>query len=54
MKTTQEIKDEMNELYGATMALAKALEVLHDQQMEKRKQMFALANMLREMENKND
>jgi hypothetical protein len=54
MKTIQEIKDELNELYGATMALAKALEVIHDQQMEKTKQMFALNHLLKEMQNKGD
>jgi hypothetical protein len=54
MKTVQEIRDEMNELYGATMALSKAMEVIHEQQMEKRKQMFALAHMLREMEKKDE
>lgn len=54
MKTIQEIKDELNELYGATMALSKAMEAIHEQQMEKTKQMFALSNMLREMENKGD
>jgi len=54
MKTIQEIKDELNELYGATMALSHALSTIHDQQMEKTKQMFALNQLLREMQEKRD
>jgi hypothetical protein len=54
MKTKQEIKDELNELYGATMALSKAMEAIHEQQMEKTRQMFALNHMLREMDSKDN
>jgi len=48
--TKDEIKDEINELYGATQALGQAMEQLHKQQMEATKKMFALNHMLREME----
>lgn len=49
MKTKQEIKDAILELYGATTALGEAMNVLHAQRMEKSKQMMALNHMLREM-----
>jgi len=54
MKTKEEIKDEINELYGANQALIEAMNQLHKQQMETTKKMFALSNMLREMEDKDD
>jgi len=54
MKTKQEIKDEINELYGANEALSEAMNQLHKQQMETTKKMFALSNMLREMEDKDE
>jgi len=54
MKTKQEIKEEIVELYGASQALIEAMSQLHKQQMEITKKMFALSNMLREMEDKND
>jgi len=54
MKTKQEIKDEINELYGANKALSEAMNQLHKQQMETTKKLFALGNMLREMENDDD
>lgn len=50
MKTKQEIKDEIIELYGATQALGDAMNILHAQRMEKSKQMMALNQMLKEME----
>jgi len=50
MKTKQEIKDEIIELYGATQALREAMNLLHAQSMEKSKQMMALNHMLKEME----
>jgi hypothetical protein len=50
MKTKQEIKDEILELYGATQALNEAMNVLHAQRMEKSKQMMALNHMLKEMD----
>lgn len=50
MKTKQEIKDEIIELYGATQALGDAMNVLHAQRMEKSKQMMALNHMLKEMD----
>mgnify|MGYP003344421400 CR=1 FL=1 len=49
MKTKQEIKDEINELYGAQQALGEAVETLHAKRMEKMKQVMALNHMLREM-----
>jgi peptidoglycan hydrolase CwlO-like protein len=49
MKTKQEIKDEIIELYGATQALGEAMNFLHAQRMEKSKQMMALNHMLKEM-----
>jgi uncharacterized coiled-coil DUF342 family protein len=54
MKTKQEIKDEIIELYGATQALREAMNFLHAQSMEKSKQMMALNHMLKEMENDDD
>ena len=50
MKTKQEIKDEIIELYGATQALREAMNILHAQSMEKSKQMMALNHMLKEMD----
>jgi hypothetical protein len=58
MKTKQEIKDEIIELYGATQALGQAIEQImeqiHKQQMESAKKMFALNHMLKEMEGDNN
>ena len=50
MKTKQEIKEEIIELYGAMHALGDAMETLHAKRMEKTKQMMALNHMLKEME----
>ena len=50
MKTKQEIKDEIIELYGATKALREAMNILHAQSMEKSKQMMALNHMLKDMD----
>ena len=52
--TKEEIKEEIIELYGANQALIEAMNQLHKQQMETTKKMFALNNMLREMEDKDD
>lgn len=49
MKTKDEIKEEIIELYGAAKALDDAMNVLHAQRMEKSKQMMALNHMLKEM-----
>jgi mevalonate kinase len=54
MKTKEEIKEEIIELYGATQALQNAMSVLHEQNMEKLKQMMALNHMLKEMEENGD
>jgi len=50
MKTKDEIKDEIIELYGATQALSDAMNILHAQRMEKSKQMMALNQMLKDMD----
>ena len=50
MKTKQEIKEEIIELYGATQALGDAMNLLHAQRMEKSKQMMALNQMLKDMD----
>jgi uncharacterized coiled-coil DUF342 family protein len=50
MKTKQEIKEEIIELYGATKALNDAMNILHAQRMEKSKQMMALNHMLKDMD----
>lgn len=50
MKTKQEIKDEIIELYGATQALSDAMDILHEQRMQKSKQMMALNHMLKDMD----
>ena len=50
MKTKQEIKEEIIELYGATQALGDAMNILHAQRMEKSKQMMALNHMLKDMD----
>jgi hypothetical protein len=54
MKTKQEIKEEIIELYGANRALSEASLRLHEQQTEITKKLFALNNMLRDMEDKDD
>jgi len=54
MKTTKEIKEEIAELYGAAKALGEAIHLLHTQQKEASKKYFALCQMLKDMENKND
>jgi len=53
-KTKQEIRDEINELYGATMALGKAMQQIHELQMEKTKQMFALNQMIKDMKDNDE
>ena len=50
MKTKEEIKYEIIELYGATQALGDAMNILHAQRMEKSKQMMALNQMLKDMD----
>lgn len=51
MKTKEEIKNEILELYGATQALSEAMDVLHAKRMEKSRQMMALNHMLKDMDN---
>jgi len=50
MKTKEEIKDEIKELYGANEALSEVMDMLHAQSMEKMKKMFVLNQMLKDME----
>jgi hypothetical protein len=50
MKTKEEIKEEIIELYGANKALNDAMNILHAQRMEKSRQMMALNHMLKEMD----
>ena len=54
MKTKEEIKEEIIELYGANKALSEAMNHLHNQQIETTKKLFALNHMLKDMEDKND
>ena len=54
MKTKQEIKDEIVELYGATKALREAMNLLHIHSMEKSKQMMALNHMLKDMDDSSE
>ena len=50
MKTKEEIKDELTELYGANIALNEVMEYLHSKRMDLTRKMFALKNMLNEMD----
>jgi hypothetical protein len=50
MKTREQIREELIELYGAREALSQALLHLHDQQMDTTKKIFALNHMLQDMD----
>jgi hypothetical protein len=50
MKTKEEIKDEIKELYGANESLRAIQNMIHAHSMEKMKQMFALNQMLKDMD----
>jgi hypothetical protein len=50
MKTKEEIKEEIIELYGATQALGDAMNALHEQRITKTKQLMALNQMLKDMD----
>jgi hypothetical protein len=50
MKTKQEIKDEIIELHGAAQALSGVMDLLHEQRMQKTRQMMALNQMLKDMD----
>ena len=50
MKAKQEIKDEINELYGAQQILGEVMEILQAKRMEKMKQMMALNQMIKDMD----
>jgi neutral trehalase len=54
MKTKEEIKNEILELYGANEALRAIQNMIHAHSMEKMKQMMALNHMLREMDDEDD
>ena len=50
MKTKEEIKEEIIELYFANKALSEAMNYLHNQQIEAADKLFALNHMLKDME----
>ena len=50
MKTKEEIKEEIIELYGANQALSDAMDAIHAQRMEAMKKMMALNQMLKDMD----
>jgi len=50
MKIKQEIKEEIIELYAAQKAFAEVMEFAHKQQIDTMKKMFALNQMLKDME----
>lgn len=50
MKTKQEIKDEILELYGANESLREVMNLLHAQSMERMKRMFALNQLIKDMD----
>jgi hypothetical protein len=50
MRTKQEIKHELLELYGANEALGLVANMIHEECMEKMKRMFMLNQMLKEMD----
>ena len=54
MKTKQEIKEEISDLYAAQKTWSKVAEFVHNQQMAAMKKMIALNQMLKDMENDND
>ena len=54
MKTKQEIKEEISDLYAAQKAFSEVAEWVHKQQMDAMKKMAALNQMLKDMENDND
>jgi len=50
MKTKEEIKNEILELYGANEALRAIQNMIHAHSMEKMKKMFALNQLLKDMD----
>jgi hypothetical protein len=50
MKTKQEIKEEIIELYAAQKAFGEVMDFAHKQQMDAMKKMMALNHMLKDME----
>ena len=50
MKTKQEIKEEIIELYAAQKAFGEVMEFAYKQQMDAMKKMMALNHMLKDME----
>jgi len=52
MKTKEEIRQEISELYGSRTAIEEVTDELHTKLMDITKKMFALNHMLREMNNK--
>jgi predicted nucleic acid-binding Zn-ribbon protein len=49
MKTKQELEEEIIELYGAIQVLNDVMDVLHEQQIKKIKQMNDLKDLLEEI-----
>jgi hypothetical protein len=54
MKTKQEIKEEIIELYATQKSFGEVMEFAHKQQMDAMKKMMALNHMLKEMESDDD
>ena len=52
MKTKEEIKEEIIELYAAQMAFREVAEFVQKQRMEAMKKMMALNQMIKDMEQK--
>lgn len=50
MKTKQEIKEEIIELYAAQNAFSEVMDFAHKQQMDAMKKMIALNQMLKDMD----
>jgi len=54
MKTVDELRNELNELYGAIMALSVVMQTVHQQQQEKTKQMFEIKQLIRDLQELSD
>ena len=51
MKTKEEIRQEISELYGSRTMIQEIMDDMHTKSMDITKKMFALNQMLREMNN---
>ena len=54
MKTVDELRNELNELYGAIMALSVVMQTVHQQQQEKTQQMFEIKQLIRDLQELSD